>query len=335
MSSKKRKIVLIVSIISVLSVLFVTIAATALSKGGISDLWNNAANKDGVVKYEKPSVGDIAQDGAYPDEVKSNVSPNAQEKEWYEYIVYSKKSIGEHILDKNTKAVFYDPYDYTYGMVMEIKDTIQGPSYEIDGDLDLNSIDEKLMFWQKNDLDPGKEIASTWSTANFQTISFSFSESCSVTNSASLDFTIGEEIKFAAGALFANAESNTKFELTTGGSSSISKDYSAAAAITQEFNAVHFDSNGTPYPWRVVSYVVKIPLYCEIQTLCNGEWIVQDTLYCLLSTVQGTCRQWYNNGAFIEDWKTGAAITVDDFWKGFFTKKGLEAAYQEKLLPQS
>ena len=333
MNSKRKRIVMVALIISLISALFVTVVAAVLSEGNASSLRSSVTDNVGSVKYEKPSIGEIAQDGAYPDEVKSNSSPNAQEKEWYEYITYSKKSIGQYQIDKNTRAVFYDPYDYNYGMIMEIKDTIQGPSYEIDGDLDLNSIDQKLMFWQKNDLDPGKEIASNWSTANSQTISYSFSESCSITNSASLDFSVGEEIKFAAGALFASAESTTKFELATGSSSSISKDYSAATSITQEFNAVYFNSNGTPYHWRVVSYAVKIPLYCEIQILVNGEWIVDNTTYCLITTVQGTCRQWYNNGAFIEDWKTGEAITVDNFWNGFFTKDGLKAAYKDKLLP--
>ena len=84
MSSKRRKLVVIISIISAFSILFGTVvAAAAWSEGGISELWNSLTNKDGVVKYEKPSVGEIAQDGAYPDEVKSNSSANAQEKEWY------------------------------------------------------------------------------------------------------------------------------------------------------------------------------------------------------------------------------------------------------------
>ena len=94
MSSKRRKLVVIISIISAFSILFGTVvAAAAWSEGGISEFWNSLTNKDGIVKYEKPSVGEIAQDGAYPDEVKSNSSANAQEKEWYEYITYSKNKV--------------------------------------------------------------------------------------------------------------------------------------------------------------------------------------------------------------------------------------------------
>lgn len=335
MNSKQRPIIMIISGILLFSFLFATVAVAALAEDGMSALWRNTDDQDGTVKYEKPAVGDIAQDGAYPDEVKSNSSANAQEKEWYEYITYSKTPIGQHEISKNKRVVFHDPYDYNYGIIMEIKDTIQGPSYEIDGDLDLNFVDEQLMFWQKNDLDPGKEVASNWSTANSQIISYSFSESCSVTNSANLDVSICEEIKFAAGALFATAESTTKFDLATGRSSSISKDYSAATSVTQEFNAVHFNSDGTPYHWRIVNYAVKIPLYCEIQIWVNGKWVEESTTYCLLTTIQGTCREWYNNGAYIEDWKTGEAITVDDFWGEFFTEDSLKAAYQDKLLPQN
>ena len=47
-----------------------------------------------TVEYEKPSIGEIVGDGAYPAEKDSSASSAAAEKEWYEYITYSKEPIG-------------------------------------------------------------------------------------------------------------------------------------------------------------------------------------------------------------------------------------------------
>lgn len=303
MSSKRRKLVVIISIISAFSILFGTVvAAAAWSEGGISELWNSLTNKDGVVKYEKPSVGEIAQDGAYPDEVKSNSSANAQEKEWYEYITYSKTPI-EEIQIGNKKLVFYDPYDYNYGMIMEISnpDNDFGEYYDSEG----------------------------YTTANEISVSYSKSKSFSWSHGWSVE--LGFEETINGGGLIVKAGMKFSQNLGYNGSVSGSEDSSASKDVT--YNALYFNSYGTPYRWRIVKYKVMLPLYCESQTLVNGQWVVTDTNYCLLTTVQGTCREWINNVAYIEDWRTGEAIQVENFWKEFFTKEALITAYKTDMIP--
>lgn len=304
MSSKRRKLVVIISIISVFSILFGTVvAAAAWSEGGISELWNSLTNKDGVVKYEKPSVGEIAQDGTYPDEVKSNSSANAQEKEWYEYITYSKTPIGE-IQDGNKKLVFYDPYDYNYGMIMEISNP-------------------------ENDFGDYYNGDEGYTTANEISVSYSKSASTSWSHGWSFDFGIEEEAE--AGVMFANV--TMKFSQNFGWSGSTSGSNDSSASKTISYNALYFNSNGTPYRWRIVKYTVYLPLYCEMKTLVNGEWVVTETNYCLLATVDGTCREWINNVAYVEDWRTGEPVQVENFWKEFFSEEALVDAYKKQMIP--
>lgn len=303
MSSKRRKLVVIISIISAFSILFGTVvAAAAWSEGGISELWNSLTNKDGVVKYEKPSVGEIAQDGAYPDEVKSNSSANAQEKEWYEYITYSKTPIEEITLE-NKKLVFYDPYDYNYGMIMEFSNPKSnfGDYYDPEG----------------------------YTTANEISVSYSVSNSHSWSSDVSLGWGFEEELE--AGAWLAKA--TMKFSQSVGISHSQSGSNDSSASKDVTYNALYFNGNGTPYRWRIVKYTVYLPLYCEMQTLVNGEWVVTDSDYCLLATVQGTCREWINNVAYVEDWRTGEPVQVENFWKEFFSKEALIDAYVNQMIP--
>ena len=303
MSSKKRKIVLIVSIISVFSVLFAAIAATALSNGGISDLWNNAANKDGVVKYEKPSVGDIAQDGAYPDEVISNVSNEYKEKQWYEYITYSKKPLKE-IVRGNEKLIVYDPYDYNYGTIMKFSNPESnfGDYYDSEG----------------------------YTTANEIQVTYTKSKSSTWSHGWNIDLGFEETIN-GSGLI---VEAGMKFSQNIGynGSWTGSNDSSASKTVT--YNALYFNSNGTPYRWRVVKYTVYLPLYCEYLTLVNGEWVFTDSNYCLLATVEGTCREWIENVAYIEDWRNGEPVKVEDFWGEFFKdENALINAYLNNMIP--
>lgn len=303
MNSKQRPIIMIISGILLFSFLFATVAVAALAEDGMSALWRNTDDQDGTVKYEKPAVGDIAQDGAYPDEVKSNSSANAQEKEWYEYITYSKTPIGE-IQFENLKLVFYDPYDYNYGTIMVFSDPKSdfGDYYDPEG----------------------------YTTANEITVSYSFSKSHSWASDVSVDFGFEEEVGFEAGAV-----ALAKFSQQVGVShtQSGSEDSSASKDVT--YNALYFNSNGTPYRWRIVKYTVYLPLYCELQTLTNEQWVVKETNYCILATVQGTCREWINNVAYIEEWRTGEPIQVEKFWEKYFSETSLILAYTMKLIPQN
>ncbi len=305
MKITQSRLVIIVSVVTLISIVFGTVVATALSQGNFSSLHSNVAvNGSNETKYEKPSVGDIAQDGAYPDEIESSSSAHAQEKEWYEYITYSKKPI-EEIQVGNTKLVFYDPYDYNYGMIMEFTNPKSdfGDYYDSEG----------------------------YTTANEISVSYSTSETTTWAHGWSLDLGFEESLK--VGKIGAEVEMKFSQNIGYNGSWTGSNDSSSSKTVT--YNALYFNSNGTPYRWRIVKYTVYLPLYCEKQTLKNGDWIVTDTNYCLLATVQGTCREWINNVAYVEDWRTGEPIQVENFWKEFFSKEALVVAYLTQMLPKN
>ena len=304
MNSKKRRIVVIVSIISLISILLGSVAAAALADGGVATLWNNITGKTNAVKYEKPSIGDIAQDGVYPDEIESGASANAKEKEWYEYVTYSKTPIKE-VVDGNQKIVFYDPYDYSYGAVMEISNPKSnfGSLYDPEG----------------------------YTTANEISVSYSHTDTHSWGESWNRNWGLEEEIggKIKVVELKVKAQQSWGFS----GGDEWSDDDSAEKSVT--YNALYFNSYGTPYRWRIVKYTVYLPLYCEIQTLVGGEWVVAETNYCLVATVQGTCREWIDNVAYIEDWRTGEPVQVEEFWKEFFDKDSLINAYKKEMIPKN
>ena len=105
--------------------------------------------------------------------------------------------------------------------------------------------------------------------------------------------------------------------------------------ISKTYAATHFASDGvTPLPWAIVHYRVQMPMKCSLQVKHSGEWITLSTIYCLLTTVQGTCRAWMQNGqVYYEDWGNGEPVVATDFWSQFMTKEQLIAAYTDKLYP--
>ena len=80
---------------------------------------NKSGSQNGNNKYDSPNIGDIVSDGSYPDEKSSEASSTATEKEWYEYVMYSKTPYYQ-VTGNKERVNFYDPYDYNYGMVMDI-----------------------------------------------------------------------------------------------------------------------------------------------------------------------------------------------------------------------
>ncbi len=124
---------------------------------------------------------------------------------------------------------------------------------------------------------------------------------------------------------------------TTGSSSATSRGWSETegTTITKTYAATHFASDGvTPLPWAIVHYNVQMPMKCCLQVKHSGEWITISTVYCLLTTVQGTCRAWMQNGqVYYEDWGNGEPVVATDFWSQFMTKEQLIKAYSDKLYP--
>lgn len=318
---RNRRIIIIVSMVALVAVLLGTIAVASLAGGGGSPLGQKETSQDGDVKYEKPAVGDIAQDGAYPDEVKSNSSAHAQEKEWYEYITYSKESVGE-VQEGKTKIIFYDPYDYNYGMIMEIS----SPESNFGG------------YYDSEGYTTANEISVTYSVSKSHSWATSLSSELGIEESLEAKAETAVEIGvpgFAGGTETVGTSVGLKFSQSLGVSHTQagSDDSSASKSVT--YNALYFNSDGTPYRWRIVKYTVYLPLYCEVQTLVNGEWVVTNTTYCLLATVQGTCREWINEDAYVEDWRTGEPMRVEDFWKEYYSTYNLLDAYINQLIPQN
>lgn len=124
---------------------------------------------------------------------------------------------------------------------------------------------------------------------------------------------------------------------TLGSSSSTSNSWSESESttVTKKYAATHFASDGvTPLPWGIVHYSVQMPMKCSYQVKYSGEWVTITTVYCLLTTVQGTCRAWMQNGqVYYEDWGNGEPVVATDFWSQFMTKDQLMKAYTDKLYP--
>ena len=132
-------------------------------------------------------------------------------------------------------------------------------------------------------------------------------------------------------------ELSARVTKTIGSSSSTSSSWSETegVTITKTYEATHFASDGiTPLPWAIVHYSVQMPMKCCLQVKYSGEWVTMSTVYCLLTTVKGTCRTWLQNGqAYYEDWGSGEPVVATDFWSQFTTKANLINAYKNKLYP--
>lgn len=132
-------------------------------------------------------------------------------------------------------------------------------------------------------------------------------------------------------------ELSNRITKTVGSSCSTNDSWSEteSVTVTKTYAATHFASDGvTPLPWAIVHYTVQMPTKCCLQYKYEGEWITVSTTYCLLTTVQGTCRAWIQNGqVYYEDWGSGEPVVATDFWSQFMTRDQLMNAYEDKLYP--
>lgn len=132
-------------------------------------------------------------------------------------------------------------------------------------------------------------------------------------------------------------ELSARVTKTIGSSSSTSTSWSEneGTTVTKTYEATHFASDGvTPLPWAIVHYSVQMPMKCCLQVKYSGEWVTISTVYCLLTTIKGTCRAWLQNGqTYYEDWGSGEPVVATDFWSQFMTKDQLMNAYTNKLYP--
>ena len=132
-------------------------------------------------------------------------------------------------------------------------------------------------------------------------------------------------------------ELSARVTKTTGSSTSNTTTWSetTTTSVTKTYAATHFASDGvTSLPWAIVHYRVQMPMKCCLQVKVDGEWTTISTIYMLMTTVQGTCRAWMQNGqVYYEDWGSGEPVVETDFWSQFMTKDQLIDAYSNKLYP--
>lgn len=132
-------------------------------------------------------------------------------------------------------------------------------------------------------------------------------------------------------------ELSARVTKTLGSSRSTSNSWSEeeSTTVTKTYAATHFASDGvTPLPWAIVHYEVQMPMKVCMQVKYSGEWVTISTIYCMLTTVKGTCRAWMQNGqVYYEDWGSGEPVVATDFWAQFLTKEQLMSAYTNKLYP--
>ncbi len=132
-------------------------------------------------------------------------------------------------------------------------------------------------------------------------------------------------------------ELSARVTKTLGSSRSTSNSWSEeeSVTVTKTYAATHFASDGvTPLRWAIVHYEVQMPMKVCMQVKYSGEWVTISTIYCMLTTVKGTCRAWMENGqVYYEDWASGEPVVATDFWAQFLTKEQLMSAYTNKLYP--
>jgi len=118
-------------------------------------------------------------------------------------------------------------------------------------------------------------------------------------------------------------------------SSSIELRTDNSTTITKTYDAAYFNASGSPLQWKIIHYTVKMPMKYQIEYLVDGEWIYGDYNYCLLNTIQGTCRAWLQNSvAYYEHWGNGEPVTWNEFWSQFFTEESIMQSYQNRLYPE-
>lgn len=128
MNNKKAKISLL-CIALVIAIVMTTISAVFANeiveeaedtKFGILE---NAQTGEQI--HEKIDISTIRNEGGNPPELLSKASSLADaEKEWYEYIRYCAEPIGICQVNKNSRIIFHDPYDYGNSLIMEVDDSV-------------------------------------------------------------------------------------------------------------------------------------------------------------------------------------------------------------------
>lgn len=364
----KKKLFQVLALCLAISLSMGMIVVAAVGSGVASnDTLTKQALEQTYGKYQKIDINSITGEGGNPPEISGAASAAAAEKAWYEYITYSSQAVASLRIDDDRRLLFYDPFDYANAMIMDVTgeendwssansleisyttgNTIsEGKESSTDTSTSVEVADGKDVNWSHTE-GTSSSTTKSWSDsrANQTTTGMMsgmeelFKFEISFEHSASTEHTDGgEDVEEENDSTTDGwTEVANRITTATGSSSSINTSWSTddSRTVTQVYNAAYFNAAGSPLQWKVVQYTVYMPMKYELQYKIDGEWVTTDYEYCLLTTMQGTCRAYMKNTqAYIEHWGTGEAVLWDDFWDGFFTEESLLAAYKNKLYPDN
>lgn len=119
MQEKKKHFSAVIAVSLALSILAVSTSA-AVSAG------NDALAKKPETQsvHNNVDITAITGEVVEPPMLTSAASSVAKEKQWYEYVYYSEEPIFYTYLSDNTRLSFYDPYDYSTALIMEVDDSL-------------------------------------------------------------------------------------------------------------------------------------------------------------------------------------------------------------------
>lgn len=115
MTLKKIARIAAVVLAAMMPVLSVTIALGAAPEPGTTSGFS------AETKYTSPDINALTGHGEEPEELSVSAAATYQEKEWYEYVIYSEKPVASYRIDDDTRLLFYDPYTYINAMVMDVQ----------------------------------------------------------------------------------------------------------------------------------------------------------------------------------------------------------------------
>ena len=255
---------------------------------------------------------------------------------------------------------------------IEIADGADVSDTYTDESIVTTTVSGRVETYNKSKTDAAVDTNSSWSNTNSYSSDFTFlieasigadstyvkdsdqwteSESSEYTDSGSTTVT-GERTTTDRGWTEDNTTTTTKTDaghskvvsvvadrLTqatgTSKTASITLSTDNSTTITKTYDAAYFNASGSPLQWKIIQYTVKMPMKYQVEYLVDGEWIFGEYNYCLLTTIQGTCRAWLQNSvAYYEHWGDGSPVTWNEFWSQFFTEESLIQTYQNRLYPE-
>lgn len=119
MQEKKKHFSAVIALSLALSILAVSTSA-AVSAG------NDALAKKPETQsvHNNVDITAITGEVVEPPMLTSAASSVAKEKQWYEYVYYSEEPVAYYYVSDTTRLAFYDPYDYSSSLIMEVDDSI-------------------------------------------------------------------------------------------------------------------------------------------------------------------------------------------------------------------